>query len=201
MMTATMTDAQRDYAADLRRELAVLPRRSARDIRNGLDEHILDEGHVDVASFGAPSAIARSALDEQEIRQGRPIRPSLSLPSKALQLAVAVIAAPFVLFALLTFPNAGSVDSLIGAIIWVVIALPPLLVRWPAWWSTSIACAFAHVAYVIVALVVSMVGRNVTAAGTAFLMTPPIAIAHFAALVLALVALLRAPKVLRAGRR
>lgn len=201
MTTATMTDAQRDYAADLRRELAVLPRRSARDIRTGIEEHILDDGHVDVASFGVPSAIARSALDEQATHRGRAIRPSLRLPSKSLQLAVAVIAAPFVLFALLAFPNAGSVDSLIGAILWVVIALPPLLVRWPTWWSTSIACAFAHVAYVVVALVVSMAGRNVTAAGTAFLMTPTIAIAHFAALVLALVALLRAPKVLRVGRR
>lgn len=43
--------------------------------------------------------------------------------------------------------------------------------------------------------------KGVLESGTAFLMTPPVAIAHFVALVLALVALLRAPKVLRVGRR
>ncbi|OUE17854.1 hypothetical protein BFL34_03105 [Clavibacter michiganensis] len=202
MTTTAITATQRDYAAGLRRELAVLPRRSARDIIEGIEEHIaLDDGLPAVESLGAPSVIARAALEEQETRRGRSIRPSLSLPSKSLQLAVAVISAPFILFAFLTFPDAGSVDHLIGAIIWVLLALPPLLVRWPAWWSTSIACAFAHVAYVVAALVVSMAGGNVTAAGIALLMTPPVAIAHFVALVLALVALLYAPKVLRVGRR
>ncbi|KDP91517.1 MULTISPECIES: hypothetical protein [Clavibacter] len=202
MTTAIITAAQGDYAADLRRELAVLPRRSARDILDGIEEHMaLDEGHFAVESLGAPSAIARSALDEQTMRRGRAIRPSLSLPSKSLQLAVAVIAAPFTVFALLAFTNAGSIGFLISAAIWVLIAVPPLLVRWPAWWAASIVCVFVHVAYSVGALVVTMAGPSVTAAGTAFLVTGPVAVAHFAGIVLALVALLRAPRVLRTGRR
>jgi uncharacterized membrane protein len=202
MTTATPADATSDYATALRRELAVLPRRSAREILRDVEEHVaFGDGHQVAESLGAPSAIVRSALDDQATRRGRPIRPSLSLPSKSLQLAVAVIAAPFILLALLTFPGVGSVDHLIGAAGWVLIALPPLLVRWPAWWSTSVACVSVHVAFVVVALTVSSAGRNVTAAGTAFLLTPPIAVAHVAALVLALVALLRAPHVLREGRR
>ncbi|PPI34887.1 MULTISPECIES: hypothetical protein [unclassified Rathayibacter] len=198
MTTHTTDTTGRGYTARLRRELAVLPRRSRRELLEDASEHAVGDESELARSFGDPVEIARAALDQHDARTGRPMRPSLLLPSKLLQLGAAVLTGPFAAIALLDLLLNGTALGLPRLALWALIALPPLLARWTTWWRVSLACAALHACYLAVAAVVTLGGGNVPAPAVALLLSAPVALAQLLALGLSAVALLRAPRVLRA---
>ncbi|KQQ03411.1 MULTISPECIES: hypothetical protein [unclassified Rathayibacter] len=197
-MTTTHTpDATRQsYTARLRRELAVLPRRSRRDLLEHAAEHAADEPES-TSSFGDPVAIARAALEQHDVGSRRPLRLSPLLPSKLLQIGAAVVTSPFALVALIDLLTTGSTLGLPRMALWMLIALPPLLARWTRWWRVSLVCTILQTCYLAAALVVTLGGGSVPSAGVVLLVTGPLAVAQVLALTLSVIALVRAPSVLR----
>ncbi|ROP57468.1 MULTISPECIES: hypothetical protein [unclassified Rathayibacter] len=196
--THTTETGRRAYDAQLRRELAVLPRRSQRGLLQDAAEHAAGAGDEEgfVESFGDPAVIARTAIEEHDLDARRPLRPSLLLQSKLLQLVAAVVASPFVAIALIAVLVDGSVFGLPSVALWALVTLPPLLARWTAWWRTSVVCTILHACFLAVGLVILVGGMPVPMAGVVFLMSGPLLGAHCLSLALSVLALLRAPRVL-----
>lgn len=195
--------AGRAYEAELHRELAVLPRRSRRGLLQDASEHAAgtaDEQEF-ADSFGDPAVIARTALEQHDADARRPLRPSLLMPSKLLQLGAAVLASPLAVMAVIDFFISGfASDPIFGLLkiaLWALIALPPLLARWTTWWKSSLLCASVQACYLTIAFIVVIGGWNVPAAGVVFLVNGPLAALYGLAFALCIVALIRAPKVLQ----
>ncbi|ROP50148.1 hypothetical protein EDF44_1557 [Rathayibacter sp. PhB185] len=210
MTTTQAPQTRRPYQAQLRRELAVLPRRSRRSLLQEASEHAADTAdtadHPGIdSSFGDPVMIARTALEQQDTNARHPSRPSPLMPSKLLQLVAAVLASPLAVIAVIDLlARDSSVDSfsdsgpdLVRILLWALLALPPLFARWTTWWRASVACTTLYACYLTIALIVFLGGWNVPSAGIVFLISGPLAISHALALALSLIALFRAPRALR----
>lgn len=197
------TKPRRGYAAELRRELAVLPLRSRRRLLQDASEHAADTADEQefADSFGDPAMIVRTALEQHDTDARRPSRPSLLMPSKLLQLGAAVLASPLAVIAVIDFFASGfasdSVSGLLRIALWALIALPPLLARWATWWRASLLCTGLQACYLAIALVIFLGGWNVPAAGIVFLLNGPLAAIQSLVFALSIVALIRAPHVLR----
>src|SRR5680860_780061 len=107
-MTPTTLDdraaEQRDYVQDLNRELAMLPPALRDDIFRDVKEHLedaRDDPRPFRESIGAPSDIARSGLEQNDLTTGKVGRPPASLVSKRLQLITAAIYTPLTVLAVL----------------------------------------------------------------------------------------------------
>lgn len=198
-MTHTPDATRHDYTVQLRRELAVLPRRSRRGLLQDASEHAASAGDEPgfANSFGDPAVIARAALEQHDIDARRVARPSPLMPSKLLQVGAAVLSSPFAAVALIDLLATGSTFGLPTIALWALIALPPLLARWTMWWRISLACTILYACSLAVASVVTLGGFNVPSAMTVFILNGPLAATHILALTLSVVALLRAPQVLR----
>ncbi|MDO9394919.1 MAG: hypothetical protein Q7T71_00075 [Herbiconiux sp.] len=192
------------YLGRLRRELAVLPRAHRESTLRDLADHLEDAGdgrRLLVSEVGSPADIARAGLESLDAAAGRSVRPSAGMPSKRLQVAASIIyGMPLLLLVSIGLGGARWM-ALLQLVPLVLIALPPLLSTWRAWWRVSLTCTAGFALFLLVSVVVSAGAFPVSALGTIFLVSPGSVAIRGLALLLMVIALVRAPVVLRPHRR
>ncbi|MCU1407374.1 MAG: hypothetical protein JWQ43_3677 [Glaciihabitans sp.] len=198
-------DEKHTYLAQLRHELSVLPPESRDDILRDVGDHLedtRDDARPMSETVGTPREIALAALEERKIKVGRPVPPHHTMLSKRLQLVVAALAVlANVVFAVRIggwFPF-GYAGGLLQFVPVLLVAIPPLLVRWTRWWTVSLLCTIVYAAYLLAALLCVTVYLAAPLLAIHFLASWPILLlTQGPLLALLIIALVRAPGILRA---
>lgn len=203
MMTVRPVDEQpldkEQYLGRLRRELSVLPRAHRESTLSDLADHLEDAGEDErllVSQVGTPADIARVGLESLDTAAGRSVRPSVGMTSKRLQVVALIIYGLPILFGVVGLGGSSSLALLQLAPL-ILIALPPLLSTWRLWWVVSLTCTTIFGLFLVVSVVVSTTGSSVDAHGTVFLVSWASVAIRSLALALMVIALVRAPVVLR----
>ncbi|MFB2586717.1 HAAS signaling domain-containing protein [Herbiconiux liukaitaii] len=206
-MTTVNTVSERptekaQYLQRLRRELSVLPRHHRESTLRDVSDH-LDDAAADLrplaSEVGTQADIAHAGLEGLDAAAGRSVRPSLGMLSKRLQVVASMIYAVPLLAGFIG-PGGPSQLALLQLAPLLLIALPPLLSTWRLWWRISLTCTTLFGLLLVASVIVSVNPSGVPFLGTIFLVSWASVAIRGVALLLMVIALVRAPAVLRRRR-